>query len=90
MGPAPDDGGAAVAVFRPTAVSVFRRPPGGSPRNTLGVTVTELEPLGEQIRVRAGDLSADVTAHAAADLDLAPGDQVYFSVKANEVAVYPV
>ena len=90
VGPAPGDGGAAVAVFRPTAVSVFRRPPGGSPRNTLGVTVTELEPLGEQIRVRAGDLSADVTAHAAADLDLAPGDQVYFSVKANEVAVYPV
>ena len=28
---------------------------------------------GDRIRVRAGDLSADVTAQAAAELDLAPG-----------------
>ncbi len=78
----------AVAVFRPSAVGVFRQPPGGSPRNVLQVTITELEPVGEQIRVRAGGLSADVTAAAVAELDLAPGTAVVFAVKASEVAVY--
>ncbi len=87
-GPAPTDGEPAVAVFPPTAVAVFRQPPGGSPRNALSAVVTELEPQGDRIRVRAGDLSADVTAQAVAELDLAPGSEVTFSVKANEVSVY--
>jgi molybdate transport system ATP-binding protein len=87
-GPVPVAGDAAVAVFRPSAVSVFREPPGGSPRNSLAVTVTDLEPHGDQMRVRAGDLSADVTVLAAAELDLAPGSEVTFTVKASEVAVY--
>ena len=87
-GPAMAEGGPAVAVFRPSAVSVFRSAPGGSPRNALDVVVTDLEPRGDQVRVRAGGLAADVTAHAAADLDLAPGTRVTFSVKAAEVAVY--
>jgi molybdate transport system ATP-binding protein len=38
--------------------------------------------------VRAGDLSADVTPQAMAELDLAPGTEVILSVKANEVSVY--
>ena len=85
--PAPGD--AAVAVFRPSAVAVFRTAPGGSPRNTVEVTVSAIEPHGDQIRVRAGDLAADITAAAAADLDLAPGSSAVFSVKATEVDVYP-
>ena len=87
--PAPAEGGRAVAVFRPAAVSVFRTPPGGSPRNTLAVTVTHLEPLGDRVRVHAAELSADITPQAAADLDLAPGAPVLFTIKATEVAVYP-
>ncbi|MCW2849512.1 MAG: transporter related protein [Marmoricola sp.] len=82
------DGEPAVAVFRPSAVGVYRRPPGGSPRNVLDVTITELEPVGEQIRVRTAGLSADVTAAAVAELDLAPGTRVVFTVKASEVTVY--
>jgi molybdate transport system ATP-binding protein len=82
-------GEAAVAVFRPGAVAVFLEPPGGSPRNCFAVTVTELEPLGDRFRVRAADLSADVTAAAIADLGLAPGSRVFFVVKANEVEIYP-
>ncbi|MEP9361430.1 ABC transporter ATP-binding protein [Nocardioides sp. CN2-186] len=82
-------GDAAVAVFRPSAVAVFRAAPGGSPRNTVEVAVSAIEPHGDQIRVRAGSLAADITAAAAADLDLAPGSSVVFSVKATEVAVYP-
>ncbi|WP_244931854.1 ATP-binding cassette domain-containing protein [Nocardioides sp. W7] len=87
-GPEPEAGDPVVAVFRPAAVSVFREPPGGSPRNAFAVEVTELEPHGDQIRVRAGELAADVTAYAAAELDLTPGTFVTFSVKASEVAVY--
>lgn len=82
-------GEAAVAVFRPSAVGVFQHPPGGSPRNVIEVTVTELEPLGDQIRVRADELSADITAAAVADLHLQPGARVYFVVKASEITVYP-
>jgi molybdate transport system ATP-binding protein len=86
--PAPAPGSPAVAVFRPNAVSVFAEPPGGSPRTSLPVVVTELEPHGDQVRVRAGDLAAEITVHAAADLDLAPGSRVVFNVKASEVVVY--
>jgi len=78
----------AVAVFRPSAVGVYRQPPGGSPRNVMDVTITQLEPFGEQIRVRTAQLSADITATAVAELDLAPGTPVVFTVKASEVAIY--
>ena len=86
--PAPADGDTVVAVFRPSAVSVFREAPGGSPRNNMPVTVTDVEPRGDQVRVRAGHLAADITVQAAAELDLAPGTHVVFAVKASEVAVY--
>ncbi len=86
--PGPQPGDRVVAVFRPAAVSVFREAPGGSPRNSLAVSVTDLEPHGDQVRVRAGHLAADVTVQSAAELDLAPGVRVVFAVKANEVSVY--
>jgi molybdate transport system ATP-binding protein len=79
-----------VAVFSPSAVSVFRERPHGSPRNVLPVTVTGLEPRDELARVRADDLSADVTSPAVAELDLAPGAAVYFSIKASAVTVYAI
>ena len=81
-----------VAVFPPSAVSVFLSEAHGSPRNSFPVTVTDLEPHGDQIRVRAGEggrLSADITPAAAADLGLAPGMGVYFVIKAGAVAIYP-
>ena len=71
----------------PTAVSVFREAPGGSPRNALDV-VTDLEPQHGHVRVRAAELAADVTPQAAAELDLAPGTPAWFAVKATEVSVY--
>ncbi|UUW92549.1 sulfate/molybdate ABC transporter ATP-binding protein [Pimelobacter simplex] len=89
-GPRPADGEAAVAIFPPAAVAIFREPPGGSPRNALAATITEIEPLGDRIRVRAAELSADVTAQAVAELDLVPGSEVTFTVKANEVSVYRI
>jgi molybdate transport system ATP-binding protein len=83
------DGAEAVAVFRPSAVAVHRHPPGGSVRNVVPVTVTELEPRGDLVRVRSAHLSADVTPVSVAELDLLPGAEVLFAVKAGEVAVYP-
>ena len=80
----------AIAVFSPAAVSIFRQNPHGSPRNVLAVTITELEPRDEQVRVRADELSADVTAPVVAELDLRPGTRVFFSIKASAVAVYPI
>jgi molybdate transport system ATP-binding protein len=83
-------GAPAVAVFSPSAVSVFRQHPHGSPRNVLRVTVTSLEPRDEQVRIRSDDLSADVTTPVVAELELVPGAEVYFSIKASAVTVYGI
>jgi molybdate transport system ATP-binding protein len=96
--PGPDviSGEPAVAVFNPAAVAVYRDVPHGSPRNTVEVSVAELDSRGPAIRVRADEqpdgapgLAADITTESAAELRLAPGDHVYFSVKAQEVTVHP-
>jgi molybdate transport system ATP-binding protein len=89
------EGESAVALFNPAAVAVYRDNPHGSPRNTVEVTVAELDSRGSLIRVRADEqpdgapgLAADITAESAAELRLVPGDRVYFSVKAQEVTVH--
>jgi molybdate transport system ATP-binding protein len=83
------DGDAAVAVFSPSAVGVYVDPPVGSPRNVFASTIRELEPRGAQVRVRTDELSADVTLPVVAELDLAPGKDVFLVVKASEVTIYP-
>lgn len=82
------------AVFAPSAVSLFRSHPEGSPRNTWRTTVTAVELVGQRARVRlrsdAGTpVIAEVTAAAIADLRLHPGDVMWASVKASEVTAYP-
>ena len=86
----------AVALFQPAAVSVHLDPPHASPRNVIRATIAELDINGNTVRIRGADqpdgstgLSADITAAAAADLDLAPGQDVYFVVKAQEVNLHP-
>ena len=86
----------AVAVFAPTAVAVYENPPQGSPRNTAEVTVAELDTHGSSVLVRgqeqpdgAPGLAAHITVDAAAELRLAPGQRVWFSIKAHEVSLYP-
>ncbi len=86
----------AVALFSPAAVAVYRDKPHGSPRNTIAVTVAELDSHGPSIRVRAEvqpdgapGLAADITTDSAAELRLTPGERVYFSVKAQEVTLLP-
>jgi molybdate transport system ATP-binding protein len=82
-------GQAGVAAFPPSAVSIFPTDEHGSPRNSFQVTITDLEPHGDLIRVRAGSLSADVTPAASADLGLTPGASAYFVIKATAISIYP-
>lgn len=97
LAPDAEQGKPAVAVFAPSAVSVYPADDGpeGSPRNTFHAVVGALEPHGAVIRLRtasegwAGGLSADLTPAAVADLGLEPGTKVRLSVKATTVMVHP-
>lgn len=84
----------AIATFSPNVVAVHPEVPHGSARNVFAVTITELEPRDAQVRLRASDSSghpllADVTAPTIGELDLYPGQQVFFAVKATAVTIYP-
>ena len=54
-------GQAAIAVFAPTAVAVYRDQPHGSPRNCVEVTVAELDIRGSAVVVRG--VRNNPTAH---------------------------
>jgi molybdate transport system ATP-binding protein len=86
----------AAAVFSPAAVAVYNERPVGSPRNVFRVQVAELTDRGGVVRVHGADrpdgtagVVADLTPAAVAELGIVPGEEVYFSVKAGEVQVYP-
>lgn len=83
-------GQAAAAVFPPSSVSVFVDDAHGSPRNSFPVRITDLEPHGDQVRVRGEGLAADITPSAMADLGLVPGMTVHFVVKAASVSIHPL
>ena len=96
------DGGGAVAVaedvagpvfvaVRPGSVALYLQRPAGSPRNVWPLQLVAATPHGSVVRCDlAGEvpLTADVTATSFAELGLAPGAEVWASVKASEVAVY--
>ncbi|WP_443217692.1 TOBE domain-containing protein [Pseudonocardia sp. UM4_GMWB1] len=92
------EGEPAVAVFPPSAVAVHASRPEGSPRNVVPVRIAALEPRGDTVRLRAAPvaggpdwvsgLAADVTPAAVAELGVEPGHEVWFAVKATEVAVH--
>ena len=90
-------GRSVMAVFSPSAVQVDReRPLSRAEMNTLEVTVAELDHRGAAIRVRAEPLGAgaaglvaDISGRRAAELRLIPGERVFFTVAANQVAIRP-
>ena len=84
--------GAVCALVAPRAVALHPSPPHGSPRNTWTGRVTSVEPAGERARVRVGGprpITAEVTAAAVRELELAEGREVWVAVKATEVDVFP-
>ncbi|MEU4544523.1 ABC transporter ATP-binding protein [Nonomuraea dietziae] len=84
--------GQAFVAFPPAAVALYRSRPDGSPRNLWQATIEGIERHGDNVRVHLDGLIAafaDITPAAVADLDLAPGQQVWASVKATETHAYP-
>ena len=84
--------GEVLAVAHPRAVALYRRPPDGTPRNVWPLVVVDIERTADRVRVRLDGpvpLVAEITAGAAADLVLRPGEEVWASLKATEVEVYP-
>jgi molybdate transport system ATP-binding protein len=83
--------GAVFAAVRPESVALYLSRPDGSPRNVWPSRLVGATPHGNTVRCElAGEvpLVADVTATAFAELGLAPGVEVWATVKASEVAVY--
>ena len=83
----------ALALVEPAAVTLHRRHPEGSARTVLEGEIAELRALGGRVRVLVQgrpDVTAEVTAAAAAELGLAEGGPVFASIKATEVRIVRV
>ncbi|GAA2324589.1 ABC transporter ATP-binding protein [Nonomuraea roseoviolacea subsp. roseoviolacea] len=84
--------GAAFVAFPPAAVALYRSRPDGSPRNLWEARIDGIERHGDNVRVHLeGPVTAfaDITPAALAELDLAPGQTIWASVKATETHAYP-
>jgi molybdate transport system ATP-binding protein len=84
--------GEVFAVIHPRSVAIHRLHPEGTPRNVWPGTVRSVDLLGERARVAIGGtlpIVAEVTASSVRELDLRERTEVWVSVKAAEVAVYP-
>ncbi|HET7397027.1 MAG TPA: ABC transporter ATP-binding protein [Intrasporangium sp.] len=80
------------ATIAPSAVSLHRQPPEGSPRNNWRLRITDITLQGQSARVGlagALPLTAEVTLAAVTAMALRAGDEVWASVKATEVRTYP-
>jgi molybdate transport system ATP-binding protein len=68
------------SVVAPGAVSVATVPPAPSPSLVvIEGTIAGIETRGDLVRVRVGDVAADLTPLAFADLALLPGERVWLS-----------
>ncbi|QYJ02605.1 ABC transporter ATP-binding protein [Nocardioides panacisoli] len=77
--------------FSPSSVAVSLARPDGSARNCWLGRVRSAAPHGDAVRLRTAgevDLIADVTPGAVRELALAPGQQVWLSVKETAVTTY--
>jgi molybdate transport system ATP-binding protein len=82
--------GDVLLTIRPSAVSVHRSQPEGSPRNSWEPRDEIMERLGERTRLRTGSplpLTIEITSEATADLGLDEGDPIWVAVKATEIGV---
>lgn len=84
--------GEVFVAFPPAAVALYAGRPDGSPRNTWPAVIGSVARHGDNLRVELTGpitLAADITPAAAVHLDLAPGRQVWATLKATETTVYP-
>jgi molybdate transport system ATP-binding protein len=85
-------GAEVLAAIAPRSVSLWRERPAGSPRNVWAGTVGHVDLQGDRVRVLVRgqpSIVAEVTPAAVAWLRLGEGGEVWVSVKATEVVVYP-
>lgn len=83
--------GPVFATIAPEAVALHLHEPEGSPRNRWEATISQVEPLGDRVRIRIAsplDLVAEVTPAAVSEMGVAVGGVVWVSVKATEVHAY--
>ena len=84
--------GSVFVAVRPEAVTVHTTRPEGSPRNVWPAQVRSLEVQGNLVRAEMGgspSLSVVVTPGAVAELGLHDGSEVWLSLKATDLDVYP-
>jgi molybdate transport system ATP-binding protein len=84
--------GEVFAIIHPRAVALHRVRPEGSPRNVWRGRAAALDFQGDRVRVGVeGEMPiiSEVTPAAVRDLELAEGGEVWVSVKATEISVYP-
>jgi molybdopterin-binding protein len=80
------------AVVYPRSVSLHSRQPEGTPRNVWRGRISAIDQQGDRVRVAVDGeptLVAEVTPAAVRELTLAEGGEVWLSLKATEIAVYP-
>lgn len=84
--------GRSFAVIRPQAVALTRDVPvGSSARNVWWGRVSDVDRLGDRVRIGLEGplpLTAEITAASLAELALRPGDQVHAAVKATDIEAY--
>ncbi len=82
--------GPVLLTIHPTAISIHRDRPGGSPRNSWQTTIERVELLGPRVRLRTGPplrMTVEVTESARAEMMLTTGSTVWVAVKATEIGV---
>jgi molybdate transport system ATP-binding protein len=77
-------------VLHPWEITLARSESSDSARNHVRAPIAALVPDGDRVRVRVGPLTAEVTAAAARDLRLAPGEVVVASFKATGARLVPL
>ncbi|MGI8520122.1 MAG: ABC transporter ATP-binding protein [Actinomycetota bacterium] len=84
--------GEVYAALHPRAVALYRSRVEGSPRNVWRGRISRVESDGGRVRIRVeGSIPvvAEVTPVAVAERSLIEGEEIWVSIKATEVSVYP-
>ena len=82
--------GPVMLIIRPSAISVHREQPHGSPRNAWATTIDRIEHHGDRVRLSTAGpvpLVAEITPAALEALRLSAGDRIWISIKATEISV---
>jgi len=83
--------GRVIATIHPRAISIHLDRPGGSPRNSWPTRIERIDHHADRVRVQTGHplpVTAEITPDAETGLNLAPGSEVWLSVKATEIQVH--